>query len=500
MIVVEKIYEFALRTPDRAAVVYNNKAYGFADFYRLIAGTRRLLQTFDLKRGTVAAVWVYNLFDGWVLNLAFRSLGLTTIAIGSADEASAFDPSFLGCVIRTKREVVGDPTAGLPGGTKLILLSGDVEVTPPGAPLDAPPADMPDGGHILQTSATTGVYKKVWLEPRQQLKSLLATIASYEREAPDVAGDQERLANILSFGLWTASGYNTPLACWVVGNGVVIYQNADPWRSFDYPGITHAVLTPSFLRAIVDAPEGELAPHPDVQVVVVGGALSLPLARKVRERLTPKIAISLGSTEGGSWAITPVIADEDLRFHRLHPGRVVQVVGDDDRPLPPGQLGHLRVNIDQSTAREYLGDADSSAAVFRDGWVYPGDLAVMRQDGRLSLHGRATEVINILGDKHPTEPYERGIQEALEAEDVCVFALPGSDGDELHVVIQTRTPIAPDTLKAAIDKILYGFPRAHVHFVEALPRNHMGKVLRLQLKADLIARGVTPDTPAHHRS
>ena len=494
MLVVEKIYEYAQRTPDKTAVVYNNRAYGFAQFYRLIAGTRGLLQTFDLKPGTVAAVWVDNLFDHWVLNLALRSLGLITIAIQAADEVAAFDPDFLACVIRTQREAGGDSGVGLPSGTRLILLSGEVEVTAAGAPLDPPPAQMGDGGHIMLTSATTGAYKKVWLEPHQQLKSLLAIIANYEKEAPEVTGDQERLANILMFGLWTASGYNTPLACWVVGNGVVIHQGAQPWRSFDYPGITHAVLTPAFLQAIVDAPEGELAPQPQVQIVVVGGALSLPLARRVRERLSPRIATTLGSTEGGSWAITPVINDDDLRYHRLHPGRVVQVVGEDDQPLAPGALGHLRVNLDESTASAYLGDEAASAAVFRGGWFYPGDLAIMREDGRLSLHGRASEVINILGDKKPAEPYERAIQEGLDAEDVCVFALPGAEGDELHVVIQTKVAIEPPALKTAIAKALYGFPRAHVHFVEAMPRNHMGKVLRLSLKQQLMAAGgaVTP--------
>jgi acyl-coenzyme A synthetase/AMP-(fatty) acid ligase len=62
-----------------------------------------------------------------------------------------------------------------------------------------------------------------------------------------------------------------------------------------------------------------------------------------------------------------------------------------------------------------------------------------------------------------------------------------SGEEEIHLVVETSTPIDSERLSAVLSQELRGFPRARVHFAAALPRNQMGKVLRQEVRAQAIA-------------
>jgi acyl-coenzyme A synthetase/AMP-(fatty) acid ligase len=195
----------------------------------------------------------------------------------------------------------------------------------------------------------------------------------------------------------------------------------------------------------------------------------------------------VGSTEGGVVARTEVTSAEDLRWHKLDPDAVVEVVDENDQPLPPGKLGQLRVPQGLGVDR-YINDADASAASFRNGWFYPGDLAMLDGKGRISLLGRVTDVLNVRGDKFPAGPFEDALQSDLGAA-VCLLSEQAPSGaEELHVVIETPAPIAEADLQAAASRRLTGFGTIHFHFVDHLPRNHLGKVERFKLRANLARR------------
>src|SRR5262249_40003860 len=137
----------------------------------------------------------------------------------------------------------------------------------------------------------------------------------------------------------------------------------------------------------------------------------------------------------------------------------------------------------------YYREPAATARFFRDGWYYPGDLAIVHPDGRVSLHGRTTDVLSVRGSKRAAEPFERALREALGVEDVCVFTMGSPEGELAHVVLQSAAPPPPATVTAALKQVLEGFPKAVVHVVEAMPRGGTGKVQRLRLKQMLMAQG-----------
>ena len=113
----------------------------------------------------------------------------------------------------------------------------------------------------------------------------------------------------------------------------------------------------------------------------------------------------------------------------------------------------------------------------------------MRSDGRMALQGRITDVINVQGSKISPAPIEDRLGELFGVSGVCLFSAQNDSGEEeIHVVVETSTPIDSERLTVALNQELRGFHRAHVHFVEALPRNPMGKVLRHAVQAQAISR------------
>jgi acyl-coenzyme A synthetase/AMP-(fatty) acid ligase len=137
----------------------------------------------------------------------------------------------------------------------------------------------------------------------------------------------------------------------------------------------------------------------------------------------------------------------------------------------------------------YLDDEVATRAFFRDGYFYPGDLGMFGNDGRLSLRGRASDVVNVLGDKIATDPIERALQDRFGAEGVCILSIESKDAaEEMHVVIQANRRIEPAEIEAAKNTELRVIKRVplRIVFIDQLPRNDMGKIERLALKQQLI--------------
>jgi long-chain acyl-CoA synthetase len=154
-----------------------------------------------------------------------------------------------------------------------------------------------------------------------------------------------------------------------------------------------------------------------------------------------------------------------------------------------GRIGRLRVSTEDAP-NGYLHDEEASRTFFKNGFFYTGDLAVMRQDGRIALQGRVTDVINYMGHKIWPAPIEDRLRDVLGVSGVCLLSLQNEAGEEeLHVVIEASAPIHSGILDPALRAVLDGggFPGVHVAYTPALPRNAMGKVMRHLMTTEVIA-------------
>ncbi len=481
MYVLRQIYAAAVGTPEKPALIYNAQPVSYDRFWRLIDGARRSLRETGLEPG-LAVLIVDNILDAWILDLAFRSLGLDTVALESAAHLALLSDRRMSCVVT----VEGEPHAavGAPEGASRLVLSRPSGVAmAEGQPLPPLPAFEAVGGHILLTSGVTGAPKPVMSRAGETDAMLVTAKLADKFVDPRFAqAGAETVFCLFDLGLWTAAGYSMPLLCWCDDATVVIDQRGDYYLALLWPGITQTFVTPFYLSRVLAAPEGSFPYSPAMRAYLWGGGITPDLAREARRRLTPLILNNVGSTEVGVWASTPLDTDEDLVWHKIIPGQRVEVVDEAGQVLPANRLGEVRIALRGAQAPGHLGDAAATGAPFQQGWFYPGDLGVFDERGRLSLRGRSMDVVNIDGIKISVEPWERQLREALGCEGVCIIG-GHFDGarDEVHVFIESQAMITPSALVAAVQATVRGYPDAQIHKIEALPRTAMGKVRRVEL-------------------
>jgi len=292
---------------------------------------------------------------------------------------------------------------------------------------------------------------------------------------------------VFSFEPWTAAGYRAAASPWIVGGTTLMEHGREPYRALLNPSLTHGIIVPILLDLILAAPANAYSRNDALQLAVTGGAMSRRQVEQAKTRITPRLFTLLGSTEVSSFAYTPLETEEDQRWHRLLPHRVVELVSETGQPVPMGEIGRVRIGTKDGPT-SYLGDETATNLHFKDGYFYPGDLAIARPDGRIALQGRSTDVINLGGKKIFPGPIEERLRDALDVSGVCLCSIQNTSGEEeLYVTVEAAAPISIKHLCATLKELLKAYPRAHVFSVSSLPRNPMGKVVRQVVREQIIA-------------
>lgn len=183
------------------------------------------------------------------------------------------------------------------------------------------------------------------------------------------------------------------------------------------------------------------------------------------------------------------------------PGVEIRVVGEDGSVAPPGVLGELQVRGD-SIMSGYWRDAAATAAAFADGWFRTGDVVVRDADGRVRIVGRmSTDIVKSGGFKISTREIEDLLRTHALVHDVAVVGVADDRwGERVVAVVASAAAGAIAGVVAALERHCregladYKRPRQWI-LVDALPRNAMGKVEKVQLRAT-IERDYVGDTDA----
>jgi malonyl-CoA/methylmalonyl-CoA synthetase len=169
------------------------------------------------------------------------------------------------------------------------------------------------------------------------------------------------------------------------------------------------------------------------------------------------------------------------------PGISVRVAGDDDRPLPAGEIGGIQVKGPNVFSGYWRMPEKTREEFTVDGWFRTGDVGTFDADGYLSIVGRAKDLI-ISGGYNV---YPKEIELILDAmpgvAESAVIGVPHPDfGEAVTAVVVPRgdARLDPAAMISELRKNLANFkvPK-QVHLVEDLPRNTMGKVQKAELRA-----------------
>jgi acyl-coenzyme A synthetase/AMP-(fatty) acid ligase len=317
---------------------------------------------------------------------------------------------------------------------------------------------------------------------------LAQRIADKARSRPLTADARE----ISSVGIGGGYGFRNIMSVFGVGGLMVFTHTLEHLAaSIERHAVNFLVVPPATLAGLAEFRAPAAGPYPALRGVEAGGSLMSPeLYALARERICGNILSSYGSTEASVVATAPMVAlaGNPGAVGFLLPGVEVDAVDDSDTPLPRGAEGHLRIR-GANCVMSYLGDPTATAASFRNGWFYPGDIGSVSATGMMRVAGRASEIINSGGDKIAPHVIEDVLSKLHGVKEVAAFGVPGRAGvTEVWAAIVVNGTINADALATLCRNELRIMMPKSLMRVDAIPRNENGKVQRDQLVKMAIAQ------------
>ncbi|WP_322936743.1 acyl-CoA synthetase [Nocardioides bizhenqiangii] len=334
---------------------------------------------------------------------------------------------------------------------------------------------------VLLTSGTTGTPKGA---PRAEPRSLAPIGALLSRVPFDAKG-----VVVLPAPMFHTLGFAQALLNGFLGSTLVVRRRFDPalvLEDLSANRATGMVAVPVMLQKMVELGDEAFA-EADLSeltaIFVAGSQLGAELATRSTQLFGPVIHNMYGSTEV---AYATIATPEDLAAEpgcvgRPVMGAVVKIFDDDGREVAPGATGRIFVGNDFQF-EGYTGGGDKDRI---DGLMSTGDVGHFDAAGRLFIDGRDDDMIVSGGENvFPGE-----VEELLFAHDAVREAAAIGVPDErfgqrlrAFVVLNDGAALTADEVKAYVAQNLarYKTPR-DVVFVDELPRNPTGKVLKRQL-------------------
>jgi long-chain acyl-CoA synthetase len=386
-------------------------------------------------------------------------------------------------------------TGDLPGLRELV----DVQAPAYCSLARSEPIDMVERGPddlawLFYTSGTTGRPKGAMLSHRNLLAMTLCYFADVDSIAP---GDCMLHAAPLSHG----SGlYGLPHLAAGVCQVIPESGGFDPAEIFELlparPGAT-LFAAPTMVKRLVEHPAAEGAEIAHLKTMIYGGGpMYLRDLKRGQARFGQVFAQIYGQGESPMTITALSKAEHADSGHPRHEARLasagraqtaveVRVADPAGRALPPGELGEVLVRGD-SVMLGYWNDPQASAATLEGGWLHTGDMAVFDDDGFLTLKDRSKDLIISGG----ANIYPREVEEALQSHDqvreCAVIGRPHPEwGEEVvaFVVARSGQAVAEAALDAHCLARIARFKRPRSYrFVEALPKNNYGKILKTELR------------------
>ena len=345
-------------------------------------------------------------------------------------------------------------------------------------PLDDVAVRPEDGALLAYTSGTTGKPKGVPLTHRQVAVSIRAAMAAWRWQADDVL--------VHALPLYHQHGLGGVHAALIAGGTVHIrsgFSAAELARTIADTRASALFAVPTIYQALADS---AVASGPGLRRLRLAVCGSAPLSPALAERLTEALGqvplIRYGTTESGLDISNPL---DDPRGDTVGvplPGVLVRIRAA-DADADPGTDGEIEVRGPQVFAGYWRDPAATAAAHTQDGWFRTGDIgAADPGTGHLSIRGRIKEMIitgglnvyprevEIVLEAHPAvaEAAVAGIPDDHWGEQVTAWVVlrGGCRFDEAGLIAHARTQLAA-----------YKCPK-RVFRLAALPRNHLGKIIR----------------------
>ncbi len=379
--------------------------------------------------------------------------------------------------------------------------------------LPAVTIDPDDDATIFYTSGTTGRPKGAVGSHRNSASNLMnlffvSTAGSMRRSGAvaDVSGETQN-SNLLSVPLFHATGCHAVLVTSTAAGGkLVMMHHFDPDRALELierERITIFGGVPAMVMQVIDSPNFSKRDTSSVRSISYGGAPCPPdLVRRIKEHF-PSGAPGNGYGMTETSAMTTMNSGDDYVRKPDSVGppapvcdvAVVPEEYDGDEP-PPGQsvdperTGELWIK-GPNVVRGYWNRPEETALTFTKGWLRTGDVARIDEEGFVHIVDRAKDMIIRGGENVYCVEVEGALYEHPAVADCAVLGVPHPVlGEEVGAVVVLRPgqEVGADELARFVAERLAAFnvPSRFWFRAEPLPRNPAGKVLKRELRTELL--------------
>ncbi|MBI4510476.1 MAG: AMP-binding protein [Deltaproteobacteria bacterium] len=349
------------------------------------------------------------------------------------------------------------------------------------------PALHAGGGAMVYTSGTTGKPKGAARGFSSLAKQL--PVLDFLRKIGVRSDDR----HLVSCPLYHSAAPAFVALTLALGGCVVILEHFDPetaLAAIEKERITSAFMVPTMLGRMVALPSATRRRYDTLSLRwIVSGAAPLPTetARRVEQAFGHILFNFYGATETGM--VTLAMPSE----HTSRPGTIgrkllgneIRLLDENGKEVPTGQVGELYAR-NTMLIEGYYRDRDATSRAMRDGFFSVGDMARVDEDGYYYLADRKTDMVISGG----VNIYPREIEEVLHSHpdvlECAVIGVPDPDwGESLraHVVRRDGTSVTEEELREHCRHLLsnHKCPKT-IEFMDALPRNPTGKVLKRDLR------------------
>lgn len=515
MLTIAQVVRETVRFGDREALVDGDRRWSFSEVVKAVESAARSFIALGLHHGDRLAIWAPNSAE-WIfsalgaqivggvlvpINTRFKGSEAAYVLNHSGAKFLLCDNKFLG---RNYAQELRDSRIALPSLEHIIDFSGatDAQCTPwqdflaqgHSVPLaevhdrerKIMPSDLCD---IIFTSGTTGKPKGVMSRHDQTIRVFT--------EWSSIVGLSESDRYLIVNPFFHTFGYKAGfLACLLSGATMI------PVPMFDVPTVLKIVnrekITalpgpPTLYLSILNHPERNNFDLSSLRLAVTGSAaVPVEMIRRMRQELTFTVILTAYGLTESTGTITMCRADDDPLTISTTSGRAisdveVRVVDQNNLEVARGMAGEI-ICRGYNVMPGYFENPEATAqAIDEDGFLHTGDIGIMDADGYLAITDRIKDMFIVGGfNAYPAE-----IENALLTHpSVAQVAVVGQPDDRLgevghaFVVLRTEQTVSEQELIEWSRQCManYKVPR-HVTFVDLLPLNASGKVLKYELRA-----------------
>ncbi|MCH8332313.1 o-succinylbenzoate--CoA ligase [Candidatus Sumerlaeota bacterium] len=336
--------------------------------------------------------------------------------------------------------------------------------------------------YIMYTSGTTGLPKGAVHTHSTAIWACLTINATADMRY----GDRYLVALPL-FHVGALTPITLNVYCGVTSVVMRSFDAARTWELIEEERITIMLAVPAMLNFMLQVPEKEKAANAQIRWCMCGAAPVPVTLIESYEKLGIEIHQIYGLTETCGPAC--LISSEDAMAKAGSTGKAffhteVAVVNADGNRVAPGEVGEVLVR-GPHIMKAYWNRPEETAEAIRDGWLYSGDLATVDEDGFVYIQDRKKDMIISGGENIYPAEIEDVILALPAVREVAVIGQPSPKWGEspAGIIVKADPSLTPeDVWKHCEDKIArFKIPKV-IEFIDEIPRNPTGKVLKRILR------------------